>query len=137
MASTAPTTNSRGEQVWNPAVGIYHKPGAKYSESYGGIVAALQDLIVESTGSASEKGYPANFAGIIAAIQDLDLGENKPGSGIGDTPPGSEIIVGNDGRPDFIVNIRQKMVSFGLTPDKGVCLLLKTKSGIKQMVLMD
>ena len=108
MASTAPTTNSRGEQVWNPAVGIYHKPGAKYSESYGGIVAALQDLIVESTGSASEKAYPANFAGIIAAIQDLDLGENKPGSGIGDTPPGSEIITGEDGRPDFIVNIPPK-----------------------------
>ena len=100
--SSAPTRNSRGELVWNPAVGIYHKPAAHEAESYGGVIGALEDAITKSQGS-SNKDYPENFAGIIAAIQDLAIGENTPGSNTGDKPPGTEIIVGPDGRPDYIV----------------------------------
>ena len=81
-----PSLNADGNQVWNPSVGIYHKPAAHKAESYGGIVGALQDLHVRSAGMT--KAYPENFAGIIAAIQDLGDIQYKPGSDTGEKPPG-------------------------------------------------
>lgn len=116
--SSAPTTNSRGEQVWNPQVGIYHKPALQERESYGGIIGALEDNITRSQGE-SNKDYPENFAGIIAAIQDLGIGEDKPGSNVGELPPGTEIIVGPDGRPDYII----------ITPSKDGTLWFDTRQG--------
>ena len=71
-----PTYDSKGHQVWNPSVGIYHKPAAVKRESYGGIIGALQDVAVAS--GFRTKAYPENFAGINAAIQDLALGQYKP-----------------------------------------------------------
>ena len=43
--------------------------GLRFRESYGGIIAEIQDAI-EKSGNVS-KAYPQNFAGIIAAINDL------------------------------------------------------------------
>ena len=46
--SAAPTRNAEGHQVWNPSVGIYHKPAKNKRESYGGIIAALQDDMAQA-----------------------------------------------------------------------------------------
>ena len=63
--SAAPTQAADGHQVWNPSVGIYHKPAAVKRESYGGIIGALQDQ--HERAGLIVKSYPENFAGIIAA----------------------------------------------------------------------
>ena len=70
--SAAPTQNAEGHQVWNPSVGLFHKPAAVKRESYGGIIAALQDQ--QQRAGVLVKSYPEKFAGIIAAIQDLAAG---------------------------------------------------------------
>ena len=101
-----PSLNADGNQVWNPSVGIYHKPAAHKAESYGGIVGALQDLHVRSAGMT--KAYPENFAGIIAAIQDLGDIQYKPGSDTGEKPPGGDIIIDIDGNPIWIITEKPK-----------------------------
>ena len=98
--SAAPTRNAEGHQVWNPSVGIYHKPAKNKRESYGGIIAALQDDMVRA--GHTVKSYPENFAGIIAAIQDLTASEYRPGSDIGDKPPGGDINIDINGFPIWI-----------------------------------
>ena len=96
-----PGRDADGLQTWNPSVGIYHKPAAVKRESYGGIIAALQDN--QARAGLVVKSYPENFAGIIAAIQDLAAGEYRPGSDIGDKPPGGDIQIDiNTGLPEWI-----------------------------------
>jgi len=73
---STPTTNSAGNLVWKPQVGLYAKVADKQRESYGGIVGALQDTAAAN--GFETKSYPHNFAGIIAAIQDLTLSNNAP-----------------------------------------------------------
>ena len=99
--NSMPAYDAEGHQVWSPSVGVYFKPAAKKRESYGGVIGALQDNHVRSTGHT--KAYPENFAGIIAAIQDLGEGQYRPGSDTGEKPPGGEIIIGIDGLPEWIV----------------------------------
>ena len=101
-----PSLNADGNQVWNPSVGIYHKPAAKKRESYGGIVGALQDIHVSSAGVT--KAYPENFAGIIAAIQDLGEIQYKPGSDAGEKPPNGDIIIDINGNPIWIITEQPK-----------------------------
>ena len=49
-----PNLNSQGQQVWNPSVGAYFTPGKENAESFGGIVAAIQDQIAsQHAGSKS------------------------------------------------------------------------------------
>ena len=98
--SGMPTYNAEGHQVWNPSVGIYHKPAKDERESYGGIVAALQDLHVLETGVT--KAYPHNFAGIIAAIKDLQIAaEGLPPVLPGPNPGGGQIIIDINGNPHW------------------------------------
>ena len=73
---STPTTNSSGNLVWKPQVGIYAKPAENQRESYGGVIGALQDVAVDS--GFNTKSFPHNFAGIIAAIQDLSIKANLP-----------------------------------------------------------
>ena len=102
VGSTTPTYDSEGHQVWNPAVGIYHKPAAVKRESYGGIIGALQDQA--RANQYRTKSYPENFAGIIAAIQDLRLGQTEAPVFPDVKPPGGDIIIDPDtGLPDWIV----------------------------------
>jgi hypothetical protein len=91
-----PTYDSDGLQVWNPQPGEYHKYGLTQRESYGGIIAAINDVrISKTTGQA--KSYPHNFAGIIAAIADLGEQINIDNNiDIGETPPGWNIIINPD-----------------------------------------
>ena len=82
-----PTFNSDGEQVYKPQPGEYWKGGLKFRESYGGVIAEINDIVVKSGGEPGT--YPQNFAGIIAAI--ADLGQyitegDRPA--VGDLPPG-------------------------------------------------
>ena len=99
--SAAPTEAADGHQVWNPSVGIYHKPAKVKRESYGGIIGALQDQ--QERAGLIVKAYPENFAGIIAAIQDLAAGEYRPGSDTGERPPGGSINIDIDtGLPEWI-----------------------------------
>ena len=65
---------------------------SKYADSYGGIIAAFQQIREEQ--GWAPKVYPQNYKGIIDAIRDL--------TGMGDTgmseyPPGWEIITDEDG----------------------------------------
>jgi len=98
---TQPNENAEGIQVWDPSVGLYFKPAANNAESYGGIVGALQDLIVEQ--GREPEAYPYNFAGIIAAIQDLTLTVQKDpvGSTTGTDPGGGSVVI-TDGVPEWI-----------------------------------
>ena len=89
--ATQPNHNAEGNQVWNPQVGIYHKPAFNQAESYGGIVGALQDLEVQN--AVIPKAYPHNFAGIIAAIQDLTFAQNQPPVVPGPDPGNGQIII--------------------------------------------
>ena len=65
-----PTYTSQGIQVYKPQPGEYWKDGLRFRESFGGIIAEIQDQIVEKTGTTA-KTYPQNYAGIIAALNDL------------------------------------------------------------------
>ena len=97
-----PTYDSQGHQVWNPSVGIYHKPAKVKRESYGGIIGALQDTAVAA--GLRTKAYPENFAGIIAAIQDLTAAQYQPPVTPDVKPPGGIIDINPDtGAPDWIV----------------------------------
>lgn len=88
--------------MWNPSVGVYAGGSSKKKrESYGGIIAALQDNQVRS--GLIPHSYPENFAGIIAAIQDIQAGQSKPGSDVGEQPPGGSIIINPiTGLPEWI-----------------------------------
>ena len=99
--SSQPTENSQGQVTWNPSVGLYHKPASEKREGYGGVIGALQDQIKGSGNTV--KSYPENFNGIIAAIQDLKLGEKVPGSNPGDKPPGGDVIINDQGEPEWII----------------------------------
>lgn len=101
MTTSQPTHNSQGEVTWNPSVGLYYEPGSGKREGYGGVIAALQDQI--DAAGATVKSYPENFAGIIAAIQDLKLAEKKPGSNPGTKPPGGDVIINDQGEPEWII----------------------------------
>ena len=96
---TQPNHNAEGNQVWNPQVGIYHKPAFDQAESYGGIVGALQDLEVQN--NVVPKAYPHNFAGIIAAIQDLTFAQNQPPVVPGPDPGNGQIIIDINGNPIY------------------------------------
>ena len=91
-----PTYNAEGMQVYKPQPGEYWKHGLKFRESYGGVVAEINEIIVTQGGTAGS--YPSNFAGIIAALYDLGLlitEGDRPS--VGPTPPGWEIITDDDG----------------------------------------
>ena len=96
---TQPNYNSAGHQVWNPEVGIYHAPAFGQRHSYGGIVGALEDIMVQN--QVVPKNYPHNFAGIIAAIQDLTLAQNVPPVHPGPDPGNGNIIIDIDGKPEY------------------------------------
>ncbi len=95
-----PTYDSEGLQTWKPQPGEYYKYGLKQRESYGGIIAAINDIQAVTT-CGVKKAYPHNFAGIIAALEDLadclNAGNNID---IGEYPPGWEIIINIDGTID-------------------------------------
>jgi hypothetical protein len=87
-----PTFNSEGMQVYKPQPGEYWKGGLRFRESYGGIIAEINDIIVKSGGPAGS--YPQNFAGIIAALNDLGkyiTEGDRPV--VGPVPPDWEVII--------------------------------------------
>ena len=87
-----PTYNAEGMQVYKPQPGEYWKSGLRFRESYGGVIAEINDIIEKSGGSAG--GYPQNFAGIISAINDLGkyiTEGDRPD--VGPLPPGWEVII--------------------------------------------
>ena len=112
-----PQENAQGHVTWNPSVGLHHTPAKVKRESYGGIIGALQDQIVSSTGTT--KAYPENFAGIIAAIQDLEGAQNEPPTSIGPKPPGGDVIINGDGDFEWVITIK---------PDNGT-LWFDTRQG--------
>ena len=91
MTSAMPKENAEGHLVWNPSVGLHHKPAADNAESYGGIIGALQDIIAEQ--GVAPKSYPYNFAGIIAALQDLNVAANDVPVTPDVKPPGGNVII--------------------------------------------
>ena len=95
-----PTYNSEGIQTWKPQPGEFYEYGLRQRESYGGIVAAIQDIKAVSQ-CGIPKSYPSNFAGIIAALEDL-AGCISSGNNIDvdEKPPGWEIIINPDGSID-------------------------------------
>ena len=86
-------------QVYNPQPGEYWKHGLKFRESYGGVIAEINDIIVKNSGVPGS--YPSNFAGIIAALNDLGgyITEGDRPT-VGPTPPGWDIIIRPDGSID-------------------------------------
>ena len=95
------TRNAEGHSNYGTLLSVFTiKPAKNKRESYGGIIAALQDDLARAGNVV--KSYPENFAGIIAAIQDLTASEYRPGSDIGDKPPGGDINIDIDtGFPDL------------------------------------
>ncbi len=94
-----PTYNAEGMQIYKPQPGEYWKHGLKFRESYGGVVAEINDIILQAGGIPGI--YPSNFAGIIAALNDLGqyiTEGDRPA--VGPYPPGWEIIVNPDGSVD-------------------------------------
>ena len=91
-----PTYNAEGLEVWKPQPGQVWPGGLRFRESYGGIIATINDLKV-SQGDVA-KAYPQNFAGIIAALEDLQqyLTEGELPT-VDDYPPGWDLIEDNDG----------------------------------------
>jgi hypothetical protein len=87
-----PTYNAEGMQIYKPQPGENWRHGLKFRESYGGIIAEINDIRVEK-GYAVTKTYPQNFAGIIAALNDLaDVIGDQNLPNVGEYPPGWEII---------------------------------------------
>ena len=95
-----PTYNADGIQTWKPQPGEFYEYGLKQRLSYGGIVAAVQD-VKAAAACGIPKSYPNSFAGIIAALEDLAACINS-GSNIDvdEKPPGWEIIINPDGSID-------------------------------------
>jgi len=95
-----PTYNADGIQTWKPQPGEFYEYGLKQRLSYGGIVAAVQDVKANAA-CGVPKSYPSSFAGIIAALEDLAACINS-GSNIDvdEKPPGWEIIINPDGSID-------------------------------------
>ncbi len=90
LTASAPTEDAQGYKVWKPSTGIIFQDSKDKADSYGGIIAALQDTIVADGGIP--KAYPQNFAGIIAAIQDLEAAQAAPPPVVPlPIPPGTEI----------------------------------------------
>ena len=84
-------------QTWKPQPGEYYRYGLTQRESYGGIVAALNDFRCAAD-CGKPKAYPHNFAGIIAAIEDLAYCVDKANDiDVGPIPPGWEVIIDPDG----------------------------------------
>jgi len=91
-----PTYNSEGLQVYKPQPGEYWKYGLKFRESYGGVIAEINDVILKAGGEAG--AYPHNFAGVIAALNALGryiTEGDRPA--VGPVPPGWEINTNPDG----------------------------------------
>ena len=110
----APTLNAEGEKVWKPSVGVVFKPAEDRAHSYGGIIGALQDGIVEQ--GLAPKAYPHNFAGIISAIQDLEAAGEQIPVVPGPIPPGTDI---DQNTGDLII----------ITPPKDGQLWFDTRQG--------
>ena len=95
-----PTYNADGIQTWKPQPGEFYEYGLKQRLSYGGIVAAIQDVKAVAD-CGVPKSYPSSFAGIIAALEDLaaciSQGNNID---VDEKPPGWEIIINPDGSID-------------------------------------
>ena len=87
--SSQPKQNSNGHLVWNPQVGLYAKAYDNQRESYGGVIGAIQDKQVQFGGTV--RSYPHNFAGIISAIQDLVVTTSGPPVLPGPTPGNGSI----------------------------------------------
>ena len=78
-------------QSYNQVTGTY---------DFGSIVRALQAQIASQGGTVKE--YPYNFQGITQAIQDLTFLEtNDPGSDIGPSPSFGDVIIDENGDPQF------------------------------------
>ena len=91
-----PTYNAEGMQIYKPQPGEYWKHGLKFRESYGGIIAEIQDAI-QAQGIVN-KAYPQNFAGIIAALNDLrEIITEGELPNVDAYPPGWDIITDGDG----------------------------------------
>ena len=95
-----PTYDSEGYQTWKPSVGVTFNKAGDTSNSYAGVITALQEGIKADGGIP--KAYPHNFAGIIAAIKDLETAQDGgPPVTIQPIPPGS--IIDGDGNLDIII----------------------------------
>ena len=91
-----PTYNAEGMQVYKPQPGEYWNYGLKFRESYGGVVAEINEIILRQGGTA--KPYPSNFAGIIAALYDLgQLITEGDLPNVGPLPPGWDLITDGGG----------------------------------------
>jgi hypothetical protein len=92
-----PSYNADGIQTWKPQPGEFYKYGLTQRESYGGIIAAINDVMAAGS-CGTPKSYPHNFAGIIAALEDLAACMNAGNNiDIGVYPPNWEIIINGDG----------------------------------------
>ena len=83
----------------NPQPGQYWSGGRKFRESYGGIIAAINDITVRNN-QTIKRSYPENFGGIIEALMDMGdwlAGDKVPGSNVDEKPPGSNIIIDING----------------------------------------
>ena len=104
-----PTYDSEGYQTWKPGVGVTFNRGGDTSNSYAGVITALQEGIKLDGGIP--RAYPHNFAGIIAAIKDLETAQDAgPPVVIQPIPPGS--IIDDDGDLDIIVKPEDGMLWF-------------------------
>ena len=75
-----------------PQPGNDWPPGLDYSQSFGGVISAFNDLRVANF--KEPKSYPHNFSGIILALKDLQDWSN---AGTGEVPPGWEPTIDENG----------------------------------------